>query len=126
MTNAIHITALDHIVLICADVDRTLGWYRDLLGLQTVRFDEWKRGDVPFPSLRVNESTIIDLVAGEPKDGRLDHFCLVVDPIDLDSVAASGDFDVVQGPARRFGARGDGTSLYVRDPDGTVVELRHY
>ena len=126
MTNAIRITALDHIVLICADVDRTLGWYRDLLGLETVRFDEWKRGEVPFPSLRVSESTIIDLVAGEPGDGRLDHFCLVVDPIDLDAIAASGDFDVVQGPARRFGARGDGTSLYVRDPDGTVVELRHY
>ena len=126
MTNAIRITALDHIVLICADVERTLGWYRDLLGLETVRFDEWKRGDVPFPSLRVSESTIIDLVAGEPSDGRLDHFCLVVEPVDLGAIAASGDFDVVQGPARRFGARGDGTSLYVRDPDGTVVELRHY
>ena len=126
MTNAIRITALDHIVLICADVDRTLGWYRDFLGLETVRFDEWKRGEVPFPSLRVSGSTIIDLIAGEPTDGRLDHFCLVVDPVDLDAIAASGDFDVVQGPARRFGARGDGTSLYVRDPDGTVVELRHY
>ena len=126
MTNAIRITALDHIVLRCADLDRTLGWYRDLLGLETVRFDEWKRGDVPFPSVRVSDSTIIDLVEGEPSDGRLDHFCLVVDPVDLGAIAASGDFDVVRGPARRFGARGDGTSLYVRDPDGTVVELRHY
>ena len=45
---------------------------------------------------------------------------------DLSELAASGEFDVVEGPARRFGARGDGTSLYVRDPDGLVVELRHY
>ena len=79
-----------------------------------------------FPSLRVSESTIIDLVAGQPSDGRLDHFCLVVDPIDLDAMAASGEFEVVDGPGPRFGARGDGTSLYVRDPDGAVVELRHY
>jgi catechol 2,3-dioxygenase-like lactoylglutathione lyase family enzyme len=126
MNKALRVSALDHIVLICADVERTLGWYRDRLGLEPLRVAEWKRGDVPFPSLRVNESTIIDLVAGEPVDGRLDHFCLVVEPTDLAAVAASGEFDVIRGPNRRFGARGDGNSLYVRDPDGTVVELRHY
>lgn len=43
---------------------------------------------------------------------------------DLVGIAASGEFDVVEGPLRRFG--GDGTSLYVRDPDGLVVELRFY
>jgi catechol 2,3-dioxygenase-like lactoylglutathione lyase family enzyme len=49
-----------------------------------------------------------------------------VEPVDLDAVKASGRFDVVDGPATRSGARGDGTSLYVRDPDGNVIELRHY
>ena len=122
----LHVTGLDHIVLVCADVEATLAWYRDLLGLEPVRADEWRRGEVPFPSLRVSDATIIDLIAGQPTDGRLDHFCLVVETIDLAAVAASGDFEVVDGPGRRFGARGDATSLYVRDPDGTVVELRHY
>ncbi len=126
MGTTLHVTGLDHIVLVCSDVERTLAWYCDLLGLDPVRVDEWRRGDVPFPSVRVDAGTIIDLIAGEPVDGRLDHFCLVVDPTDLDEIAASGEFAVVDGPARRFGARGDGTSLYVRDPDGTVVELRHY
>jgi len=41
-------------------------------------------------------------------------------------VKASGRFDVVAGPATRYGAQGNGRSLYVRDPDGTVVELRYY
>jgi catechol 2,3-dioxygenase-like lactoylglutathione lyase family enzyme len=120
------VTALDHLVLRCADVEATLRWYIDVLGLQPVRVQEWRRGEVPFPSVRVDPGTIIDLVHGPVVDGRLDHICLVVEPIDLDALAASGEFDVVEGPATRYGARGNGTSLYVRDPDGTVVELRHY
>lgn len=120
------VNALDHLVVRCADVERTLAWYLDLLGLTPVRVDEWRRGDAPFPSVRVNDDTIIDLVAGQTDDGRLDHICLVVEPVDLDDLAASGEFDVVDGPVRRSGARGEGTSLYVRDPDGLIVELRHY
>ena len=120
------VNAFDHLVLRCADVERSLAWYLDLLGLAPVRVDEWRRGDAPFPSVRVDGGTIIDLVAGQNDDGRLDHICLVVEPVDLEALAASGEFDVLDGPVRRFGARGDGTSLYVRDPDGLVVELRHY
>ena len=120
------VTDIDHLVLECADVETTLGWYQERLGLAPVRVDEWRAGTVPFPSVRVNDHTIIDLIAGAPTAGRLDHFCLVVPPTDLDDVAASGEFEVVEGPTTRFGARGMGTSLYVRDPDGTVVELRYY
>jgi catechol 2,3-dioxygenase-like lactoylglutathione lyase family enzyme len=126
MEPSVRVTDLDHLVLVCEDVERTLAWYRDRLGLEAVRVDEWRRGEVFFPSIRVNDSTIIDLLPGKPVDGRMDHFCLVIAPTDLAALAASGDFDVVDGPDRRFGARGDGMSLYVRDPDGAVVELRHY
>jgi len=122
----ITITGLDHIVLACGDVEVTLAWYCDRLGLEPLRVDAWRRGEVPFPSVRVDEGTIIDLIAGDPTDGRLDHFCLVVEPTDLAALAESGEFEVVNGPVPRFGARGNGTSLYVRDPDGAVVELRHY
>jgi catechol 2,3-dioxygenase-like lactoylglutathione lyase family enzyme len=122
----VSVNAFDHLVVNCADVERTLAWYLDVLGLDPVRVDEWRRGDVPFPSVRVNPETIIDLVSGQTDNGRLDHICLVIEPVDLAGIAASGTFDVVEGPARRSGARGDGTSLYVRDPDGLVVELRHY
>jgi catechol 2,3-dioxygenase-like lactoylglutathione lyase family enzyme len=44
----------------------------------------------------------------------------------LAAVRDSGRFTVVDGPDTRFGARGDGMSLYVKDPDGNTVELRHY
>jgi catechol 2,3-dioxygenase-like lactoylglutathione lyase family enzyme len=120
------VTALDHIVLVCADVERSLQWYIGLLGLAPVRVDEWRRGEVFFPSVRISAGTIVDLIPGTQPAGRLDHFCVVIEPVDLAALAASGTFDVVDGPDRRFGARGDGTSLYVRDPDGNVVELRHY
>ena len=125
------IEALDHIVLIVEDVDRSVAWYRDVLGLEALRYDEWKRGEVFFPSLRINEGTIIDIVPrgdGEraPRDLNVDHFCVTAAPLDLAEVAASGTFDVVEGPVERWGARGDATSLYVRDPDGNVVEIRHY
>lgn len=124
----LRIQAVDHLVLVVADVDRSVAWYRDVLGLEVLRYDLWKAGEVFFPSLRVDEGTIIDIVPGDRGSGRgaLDHFCLVMEPTDLDAVAASGRFDVVEGPVTRWGARGDGQSLYVRDPDGTVVELRHY
>lgn len=126
MTSEISVSALDHIVLACADVERTLAWYVDRLGLEPVRVDEWRSGAAPFPSVRVDAGTIVDLIPGEASGDRLDHICFVVDAIDLDELAASGRFEVVDGPATRFGARGNGTSLYVRDPDGLVVELRHY
>jgi catechol 2,3-dioxygenase-like lactoylglutathione lyase family enzyme len=117
---------LDHVVLNVADVDRSLAWYCDELGLEGVRVDEWRRGEVPFASVRVDDHTIIDLLQTDRTGQNVDHVCLVVEPTDLEAVKASGRFDVLSGPARRFGAQGDGTSLYVRDPDGNVVELRHY
>ena len=125
----IQVREMDHIVLIAADVERSVAWYRDVLGLEALRLDEWRDGKVFFPSVRVNGGTIIDIVAGERDPsvrGNVDHFCLVVAPIDLGAVGAGGSFDVVEGPVTRWGARGDATSLYVRDPDGNVVELRCY
>jgi catechol 2,3-dioxygenase-like lactoylglutathione lyase family enzyme len=117
---------LDHIVLNVADVERALAFYCDELGLAPVRVDEWRRHEVPFPSARVNASTIIDLLPLARPGENIDHFCLVVERTDLAEIAASGRFEVVSGPVRRYGARGDGMSLYVRDPDGNLVELRYY
>ena len=129
---SVRVTEFDHLVLRCADVEQTLAWYIERLGLAPDRVDEWRRGEVPFPSVRVNADTIIDLIPATGPTGELDrldhldHICLVIDVTDLAVLAASGEFDVVQGPVRRSGARGEGTSVYVRDPDGLVVELRHY
>ena len=126
MSPPVRVTALDHVVLNVADARRSLAWYRDLLGLEVLRFDAWERGEALFVSLRVDEGTIIDLLERERTGVNSDHLCLVVERCDLDGLAASGRFDVLGGPAELYGARGIGLGLYVRDPDGNVVELRWY
>lgn len=122
----LRVIGLDHIVLVTPDVERSLTFYRDELDLVAERVDEWRDGRAPFPSVRLDETTIIDILQGDRSGTNLDHLCLVVDPVDLEAVKASGRFTVVDGPAPRLGAQGTGTSLYVLDPDGNVVELRHY
>jgi catechol 2,3-dioxygenase-like lactoylglutathione lyase family enzyme len=122
----VRVVGFDHLVLVVADVERSLAFYCGELGLAGVRVDEWRRGEVPFASVRVDEGTILDLLPGE-RDGRnVDHLCLVIEATDLAALAASGRFEVVNGPVRVFGARGYGESVYVRDPDANTVELRVY
>ena len=122
----LEIQGVDHYVIVTSDVERSLAWYRDVLGLTAERYDEWKAGTAPFPSVRVNGGTVIDLVEGERGGKNIDHVCFTVAPTDLQALADSGAVEVVSGPGRRWGARGMGTSMYVLDPDDNVVELRHY
>ncbi len=127
MTPAVRVTGLDHIVLIVVDVERALQFYVGILGLDGVRVDEWRRGEVPFPSVRISPSTIIDLFPGERTGTNQDHFCVTIEPTDLDQLADSGVFTIAGGPTDHlFGAQGYARSLYVTDPDGNTVELRSY
>ncbi|KXS14055.1 hypothetical protein M427DRAFT_58046, partial [Gonapodya prolifera JEL478] len=97
---------------------------------------ELRARTVPFPSVRLNSSTIINFFPTSklPDDTsnaptNLNHFCVVVDLTIPSELIVSGHFtveEIVQPPCKRFGARGDGTSLYVRDPDGNEVEVRYY
>ncbi|MDQ1466527.1 MAG: hypothetical protein QOH10_942 [Actinomycetota bacterium] len=120
------ITGLDHAVLVTADVERSLAWYQGVLGLAGERVEEWRRGEAPFPSVRVDATTIIDLLQGERSGVNVDHLCFVIERQDLAAFAASGGLDIVDGPGPRFGAQGMGESIYTHDPDGNLVELRHY
>ncbi len=126
MTEEIRVTALDHVVLNVADVERSLAFNVDGLGLEPIHVDEWRKGERLFPSVRVSADSIIDLLAAPRTGENADHVCLVVEPMDFDALVASGRFEIVDGPATRFGARGDGTSIYFRDPDANLVELRYY
>jgi catechol 2,3-dioxygenase-like lactoylglutathione lyase family enzyme len=127
------ISGLDHIVLNVTDVERSLEFYSGVLGLPAERVEGWRKGELPFPSVRINEGTIVDLVkAKEGLDERrlnLAHFCLVCDDADLDAVAqelTSLGVTIEVGPARRSGARGMALSIYFRDPDDNLIELRTY
>jgi catechol 2,3-dioxygenase-like lactoylglutathione lyase family enzyme len=122
----VHVHELDHIVLNTPDVERALAFYTGMLGMEGDRVEEWRAGQVPFPSVRVNAGTLIDIMQIDRTGENMNHLCLVVDPDDVDAVAADQRFDIVSQPVKRYGARGDGRSVYVRDPDGNVVELRSY
>jgi catechol 2,3-dioxygenase-like lactoylglutathione lyase family enzyme len=125
MRPPVRVVGLDHIVLVTPNVARELKFYTEVLGLVGVRVDEWARGDAPFPSVRLDASTLIDLLRGERSGTNLHHFCLRIEPTDLDSLTQSGVFDVVSGPTDGlFGAQGYARSLYIRDPAGNVIELR--
>lgn len=120
------LTGADHLVLVSPDPERLVDWYRRELGLDAERLEEWRRDEVPFVSLRVSETFLIDVVRGERTGTNVDHVALTVDGVDLDELAASGRFEVEMGPADLFGAQGVGRGLYLKDPDGNRVELRTY
>lgn len=133
-----HLTALDHIVLNVGDIDRSLKFYTEILGLAGERIDGFRAGKVGFPSVRINESTIIDLFpqpetaapsAGEKRSGNLNHFCLVTGAEDFAGVVdylKENRIAVREGPVSRWGARGQATSVYFLDPDGNEIEIRTY
>lgn len=122
----LQVSGLDHIVLNVADVEKSLAFYCGELGLEPVRVEEWRQGKAPFPSARINGSTIVDFMNYNRTGENLNHFALVVENTDLAELAISGQFEVIDGPGPRFGARGEGTGLYIHDPDRNVVELRSY
>jgi catechol 2,3-dioxygenase-like lactoylglutathione lyase family enzyme len=126
MATDIKVIGLDHIVLNVADVERSLAFYIERFGLTPMRLEAWRAGEAPFPSVAIDATTIIDLFDGDRTGENLNHFAVVVHAIDLEALARSGEFEVVDGPGTRWGAQGYGTSLYIRDPDGNVVELRTY
>lgn len=123
---SVRVKDFDHLVLNVQDVERSLEFYCGPLGLEPVRVEEWRAGKVPFPSVRVSATTIIDLVSRPRGESNVDHLCLVVEPLDWQQVIDSGVFTVLEGPVGRFGARGEAESIYVQDPDGNTVELRWY
>jgi glyoxylase I family protein len=137
---AIKITELDHIVLNVGDIDRSIAFYTEVLGLKAERMQEFKEGKVGFPSVRINGDTIIDLFpvktegvreqqSGQKPQRNLNHFCLVTEKEDFSGVVdylKERKVSIVQGPISRWGARGRATSVYFLDPDGNEVEIRCY
>ena len=136
---SIKITGLDHIVLNVRDIDRSLTFYTQVLGLKGERVQEFKEGKVGFPSVRINEHTIIDLFPlegaevqekiAEKTQRNLNHFCLVAVKEDFSGIVdylKGHGIAIREGPISRWGARGRATSVYFFDPDGNEIEIRCY
>jgi catechol 2,3-dioxygenase-like lactoylglutathione lyase family enzyme len=119
----VRVTGFDHVVVNSSDIERSLDFYCGVLGLEPVRVEEWRRGEAFFPSARVNESTIVDLFPAQRSGENVNHFCLVVDD-DIESLVEN--FPDGSRHDGLFGAQGVASSVYIVDPDGNTVELRHY
>jgi catechol 2,3-dioxygenase-like lactoylglutathione lyase family enzyme len=131
-----NVIAMDHIVLNVHDMDKMLDFYINVLGLQGERIEAFGEGRVPFPSVRISADTLIDLFpvpaqSAAPGAGvkRLNHFCMVIEPAEMPEVVAhleAHGVTVDEGPATRWGAHGNATSIYFNDPEGNRIEIRHY
>lgn len=127
------ISGADHTNWRVRDLDASLRFYRDALGLEPFGLEEYERGERPLVSLRVNEGFILHLTPDpgfdRPPTGGYDHLALVVEDAGIDEVARRLEHRGVR-IERRFesivGARGRGPALYVRDPDGYRIELKFY
>jgi glyoxylase I family protein len=118
------VTALDHVVLRVADMDRSIAFYGTVLGCPVERRLE----SIGLVQLRAGTS-MIDLVPCEPgeKPGRnVDHYAVRITKMDVPAVTAhlaKNGIDAGE-VRRRYGAEGYGSSIYITDPDGNTVELK--
>ena len=129
----ISIREIDHVVLRVSDIDAMRRFYCDVLGATHVAY----RPEFGMSHLRAGAS-MIDLVAvdgtlgkagGAPpgREGRnMDHLCLRVEPFDQDAIVAHLKRHGIEVGEirRRYGAQGNGISIYVSDPEGNTVELK--
>jgi catechol 2,3-dioxygenase-like lactoylglutathione lyase family enzyme len=130
--------AMDHIVLNVTDAEKMIAFYSEVLELKTERLEDFRVGKVPFPSVRLNDDTIIDLFPKEmwqktaqasPGRGNLNHFCIALCKSDWDALGERlrvNGVAIKEGPVPRWGAHGTGTSIYFLDPEGTMIEARYY
>jgi glyoxylase I family protein len=128
-----HIREIDHLVLRVANLDAMLKFYCGVLDCSLER----RLDDIGLIQLRAGRS-LLDLVPvdgklGKPggaapgKEGRnLDHFCFRIDPFDEPAIRHHLEAHGIKAgeTAVRYGAEGEGPSLYVVDPEGNVVELK--
>jgi len=124
---------IDHVVLRVVDLERALHFYCEALGCTVER----RRDDIGLIQLRAGDA-LIDLVPVAGKLGRagggrpavesrnMDHFCLRIEPFNEGEIRARiSRHGYEAGPAeQRYGAEGEGPSIYLRDPQGNVVELK--
>ena len=122
---AVKISGIDHLVINVADTERAMCWYRDRLGFEPERYEEWKSGDAPFLSMRVNDSTVIDLLETARSGENVDHISFLVDGSFAETLSHD-DVEVVREFESVYGALGWGPAVYIRDLDGNVIELKRY
>ena len=120
------IDRLDHLVLTVRDIDATVAFYTEVLGMREVTFRAGRRA-LTFGECKINlheTGKEFEPKAARPTAGSAD-LCFIVDD-DLDLIVAeliAHGVAVEEGPVERTGATGPINSVYVRDPDDNLIEL---
>ena len=130
--SSMHTVGLDHLVVNTRDVEQAVTFYRDVLGMEILRLDEFRQGKVGFVSARVSPEIIIDIrpsASGETVTPNMDHFCLVLGPTDMrqlhTELKAKG-VKVEDEVRPAWGAQGYGQQFKLWDLEGNKIELRCY
>jgi catechol 2,3-dioxygenase-like lactoylglutathione lyase family enzyme len=130
----ISIDRIDHVVLTCRDVAATTEFYARVLGMREVTFGAGRKA-LAFGRQKLNlqpatpDHTEQDIAARAalPTPGAVDLCLVVAQPIEeVQRHLAQVGVPLVQGPVQRTGALGELLSVYIRDPDGNLIELSNY
>jgi catechol 2,3-dioxygenase-like lactoylglutathione lyase family enzyme len=126
---AIAIDRIDHLVLTVFDIDRTVDFYRKVLGMQPVVFGEGRHA-LAFGRQKLNlhqAGREFEPKALKPVPGAIDLCFISATPLEevIAHLHACGVV-VAEGPVEKTGALGPMTSVYFRDPDGNLVEVSNY
>ncbi|MFD7284432.1 VOC family protein [Streptomyces sp. NPDC059863] len=125
----LRVERLDHLVLTVADIEATVDFYTRVLRMEPVTFGGGRRG-LAFGQSKINLHRAgheFEPKAERPTPGSADLCFVVADPLErvIAELAARG-VPVEEGPVERTGALGAFVSVYVRDPDGNLIELSNY
>ncbi|HVW57860.1 MAG TPA: VOC family protein [Rhizobiaceae bacterium] len=123
------ISGLDHLVLTVADIERTCEFYSRVLSMSVVVFGEGRKA-LAFGNQKINlhqAGREFEPMAARPTPGSAD-ICLIADmPVaEIVELLNRERVHIEEGPVLRTGAKGQIQSVYIRDPDGNLVELSNY
>ncbi len=120
---------IDHLVLTVADIEATVAFYEGILGMRRVDFGEG-RVALAFGRQKINlhqAGQEFEPKADKVMPGSADLCFIVADPLEDSLVElAQAGVDLIEGPVIRTGAIGSIRSLYLRDPDGNLIEISSY
>jgi len=123
------IDRIDHIVLTCHDVERTVAFYQQVLGMEPVTFAGGRRG-LAFGRQKFNlhqAGREFEPKALHPAPGAIDLCLITLTPLaDVQAHLKAQGVAIIMGPVEKTGATGPIQSVYFRDPDGNLIEVSNY